>query len=137
MKTIEKKYSIHKTVPSKPLVHDYVGRKREIPETRKYSTPASRRKTIEEKITFCLKCKWKFPDRMSVMRKNQHINKCFEGNGELDIMEFQEEKKLKSYAHLPTKKLLKLLICPICGKNFEESNCKAKQNHLQYCVKNI
>lgn len=133
-------FSIHKTIPSphkKYEVNSFMGKKRELKYVRKQSSPPYGKNAPEEKITFCLNCTWKFPERMSVMRKNQHINKCFEGKGNLDIMHFLEEQKIKIYRNLPVKKLVKLVRCPICGKDIEESNCKAKQSHLIYCTKHI
>lgn len=94
-------------------------------------------KEFQEKIEFCFNCSWKFPDRMSASRKNQHINRCFEGKGKLDIMKFNEEQRIKAYRNLSMKKLNQLELCPVCGKNIQEVNWRGKQNHLMYCIKKI
>jgi len=85
------------------------------------------------KISFCFNCNWKFPQKMSIIRRNIHINKCYEGKGSLDIMKYNEEQKLKLYRNYPNQKLIKLRICPICGKDLEAENSKTKQNHLSNC----
>lgn len=125
----------------KRLVHkssspQFIGRKREYKD-KNHSFSSYSNFESEEKILFCFNCAWKFPDRMSLVRKNIHINKCFEGNGKLDIMQFHEEQKIKVYRNLPVKKLLELIFCPICGKNIETNNYKAKHSHLLYCLKNL
>ena len=48
--------------------------------------------------------------------RNNHINKCYEGNGKLDIMKYNEEQRLKIYRNYPNKKIIELKLCPICGK---------------------
>ena len=89
------------------------------------------------KIEICFNCKWKFPDRMSIARRNIHINNCFEGKGKLDEMKYFEEQKIKNYRNLSYKKLHNLATCPICGKHIQTSNCKTKYNHLSYCIKHL
>lgn len=91
----------------------------------------------ENKIKVCFNCDWKFPDRMSIARRNIHINNCFEGKGKLDIMKYYEEQKIKNYSHLSDKKLLHLVNCPICGKNIQTNNNKTKYNHLSYCIRHL
>ena len=88
-----------------------------------------------KKILYCFNCAWKFPERMSIVRRNFRINKCYEGNGKLDIMKYNEEQKLKLYRNYPNKKIIDLLICPICGKDIRAENSKTKQNHLHFCSK--
>ena len=92
-------------------------------------------KTIKENslILFCLNCMWKFPDKMSTLRRNEHINKCFEGNGKLDIMKYNEEQKLKSLRNYSYQKIVKLMKCPICGKSMEGEKAKVKKTHLIDC----
>ena len=75
-----------------------------------------------KKILYCFNCKWKFPERMSIIRRNFHINKCYEEKGKL-------------YRNYPNKKIIDLLICPICGKDIRAENSKTKQNHLHFCSK--
>ena len=89
------------------------------------------------KIEICFNCQWKFPDRMSIARRNIHINNCFEGNGKLDKMKYFEEQKIKNYKSLSYKKLRNLVTCPICGKHIQTNNCKTKYNHLSYCIKHL
>ena len=72
---------------------------------------------------------------MSIIRRSSHINKCYEDKGRLDIMKYNEEQKLKLYRNYPNKKIIDLMICPICGKDFGTGNSKAKQNHLHCCSK--
>ena len=42
---------------------------------------ANNDKNDSNKIIYCFNCSWKFPERMSLIRRNIHINKCYEGNG--------------------------------------------------------
>ena len=74
---------------------------------------------------------------MSIARRNIHVNDCLEGKGKLDIMKYSEEVKIKNITHLSSKKLLKLEICPICGKDILTNNWKGKYNHLSYCAKRL
>lgn len=90
---------------------------------------------LNNRILYCFNCGWKFPDKMTDKRKNTHVYKCFEGNGKLDIMQYEEEEKLKLYRKYPNKYLIDLNICPICGKNLENDNPKEKQMHLYDCSK--
>ena len=72
---------------------------------------------------------------MSINRRNSHINKCYEGKGKLDIMKYNEEQKLKKYRNYPNKKIIDLMVCPICGKDIGSVNNKTKLNHLHCCSK--
>ena len=110
---------------------EYIGRKREL--TNKNDEQKIINKNISNKILYCFNCSWKFPDRMSLIRRNNHINKCYEGNGKLDIMKYNEEQRLKIYRNYPNKKITELKWCPICGKDISNSNFKSKQNHLHTC----
>ena len=94
-------------------------------------------KTIKENplIMYCLNCSWKFPDKMPTLRRNEHVYKCFEGNGKLDIMKYNEEQKLNSLKNYSYKKIGKLIKCPICGKNLEGEKPKTKKIHLQDCLR--
>ena len=113
---------------------EYIGKKREIKN--KYIEEKKSNKDIEsKKILYCFNCAWKFPERMSNIRRNFHINKCYEGYGKLDIMKYNEEQKLKFYRNYPNKKVEDLLICPICGKDIGAEKNKTKQNHLNFCSK--
>ena len=112
----------------------YIGKKREFKG--KYNEEKKLNKdSTSKKILYCLNCAWKFPERMSILRRNSHINMCYEGNGPLDIMKYNEEQKLKLYRNYPNKKIMDLMICPICGKDIHSANNKAKQNHLHCCSK--
>lgn len=139
VKTVEKK--LPKSKPKKP---PQPAEEKEIKKSnspllnrKRDSTSESEEKNSQEKIDVCFNCSWKFPERMSAMRKNQHINKCFEGGGNLDRMQFLEEQKIKTYRNMPMKKLNELEICPVCGKNMQDVNWRVKQNHLVYCIKKI
>ena len=113
---------------------EYIGKKRELKD--KYiEEKTSNKDTESKKILYCFNCAWKFPERMSIIRRNFHINKCYEGYGKLDIMRYNEEQKLKLYRNYPNKKIVDLLICPICGKDMGAENNKSKQNHLSFCSK--
>ena len=92
-------------------------------------------KNISNKILYCFNCSWKFPERMSLVRKNIHINSCYEGKGKLDIMKYTEEQRLKIYKSYSNKKIVNMKICPICGKEMSSSNLKSKQCHLNTCIK--
>ena len=92
-------------------------------------------KNISNKVLYCFNCSWKFPDRMSLARRNIHINSCFEGKGKLDIMKYTEEQRLKLYKNYSNKKIINLKVCPICGKEMSSSNLKSKQCHLNGCIK--
>ena len=94
-------------------------------------------KTIKENslIMYCLNCSWKFPDKMSTIRRNEHVYKCFAGNGKLDILKYNEEQKLKSLRKYSYKKIGKLTKCPICGQNLEAEKPKVKKIHLQDCAR--
>ena len=48
-------------------------------------------------------------------------------------MKYNEEQKLKLYRNYPNKKIVDLLICPICGKDLGAEKNKTKQNHLSLC----
>ncbi len=72
---------------------------------------------------------------MSLIRRNNHINLCYEGKGKLDIMKYTEEQKLKLYKNYSNKKIVNLKLCPICGKEMSSSNFKSKQCHLNSCIK--
>jgi hypothetical protein len=112
----------------------YIGKKREMKEKTNEEKKINKVST-SQKILYCLNCAWKFPERMSIIRRNSHINKCFEGKGRLDIMKYNEEQKLKLYRNYPNKKIIDLMICPICGKDIGAVNSKAKQYHLHCCSK--
>ena len=90
---------------------------------------------LKNRILYCFHCGWKFPDKMKDKRKNAHVYKCFEGSGKLDIMQYEEEQKLKLYRKYPNKKLTGLNMCPICGKDMEKDNPKEKRIHLYDCSK--
>jgi hypothetical protein len=119
---------------SSSLLPDFIGKKREVKE--KCNEEKRVNKDSEnKKILYCFNCSWKFPERMSIIRRNFHINKCYEGNGRLDILKYNEEQKLKLYRNYPDKKIVDLIICPICGKDIGAENNKSKQNHLHCCSK--
>ena len=114
------------------LSSKFIGKKREI--NNKFFEEKKNNKEVEsKKILYCFNCAWKFPERMSIIRRNTHINKCYEGYGKLDIMQYNEEQKLKLYRNYPNKKINDLVICPICGKDIGAENNKSKQNHLHFC----
>jgi hypothetical protein len=119
------------------LKKEYIGRKRDLnTKSDKFEkNEKSNDKNDSNKILFCFNCSWKFPERMSLIRRNIHINKCYEGNGKLDIMKYTEEQKLKLYRNYPNKKIINLKVCPICGKEMSLSNLKSKQCHLSTCIK--
>ena len=127
---------MHK-IRTAPLSVDYpgfLGKKRET--KKEYGVKTINEKPLNNnKILYCLNCAWKFPGCMSFSRKNIHINKCFEGKGRLDIMQYNEEQKLKLYRKYPNKKLSELIICPICGKDMTKDKLKEKQTHLHDCSK--
>ena len=124
------------------LNKEYLGKKREINNNNnklvkvKDKDEKYNNKNDSDKILFCFNCSWKFPERMSLIRRNIHINKCYEGKGKLDIMKYTEEQKLKLYKNYPNKKISNLKVCPICGKEMSSSNLKSKQCHLSGCIKN-
>jgi len=113
---------------------EYIGRKRDL-NGNKNKDEKVNDKNNSNKILFCFNCSWKFPERMSLIRRNIHINKCFEGKGKLDIMKYTEEQRLKLYKNYPNKKIDNLKVCPICGKEMSASNLKSKQCHLSSCIK--
>ena len=116
------------------LKREYIGKKRDLnSKSDKYDK--DEKSNDSNKILFCFNCSWKFPERMSLIRRNIHINKCYEGNGKLDIMKYTEEQKLKLYRNYPLKKIINLKVCPICGKEMSLSNLKSKQCHLSTCIK--
>ena len=135
-KTVEENDEIvYEKIPSKKSINkEYIGRKREINET-KCEKDESSNKNITNKVLYCFNCSWKFPDRMSLIRRNNHINSCFEGRGKLDIMKYTEEQRLKLYKNYSNKKIINLKVCPICGKEMGSSNLKSKQCHLNGCIK--
>lgn len=118
----------------KSMNKEYIGKKRELNET-KFEKDESSNKNISNKVLYCFNCSWKFPDRMSLARRNIHINSCFEGKGKLDIMKYTEEQRLKLYKNYSNKKIINLKVCPICGKEMSSSNLKSKQCHLNGCIK--
>ncbi len=120
----------------------FIGRKRElndkvdkVDKTEQISNEEKINKNISNKILYCFNCSWKFPERMSLVRKNIHINSCYEGKGKLDIMKYTEEQRLKIYKSYSNKKIVNMKICPICGKEMSSSNLKSKQCHLNTCIK--
>ena len=113
---------------------EYIGRKRDLNDDKEKHEMIND-KNDSKKILFCFNCSWKFPERMSLIRRNIHINKCFEGKGKLDIMKYTEEQRLKLYKNYPNKKIINLKVCPICGKEMSASNLKSKQCHLSSCIK--
>ena len=116
------------------LLPDFLGKKREVKE-KGNEEKKDNKEHDNKKILYCFNCSWKFPERMSIIRRNTHINKCYEGKGKLDIMKYNEEQKLKLYRNYPNKKIVDLIICPICGKDIRAEDNKKKQNHLQCCSK--
>ena len=121
-------------VPSKRnLNKEFIGRKR-IPND-KLEKNEKINKNLSNKILYCFNCSWKFPERMSLIRRNNHINLCYEGKGKLDIMKYTEEQKLKLYKNYSNKKIVNLKLCPICGKEMSSFNFKSKQCHLNGCIK--
>ena len=97
-KTVENfddKY-FEKISTKKSMNKEYIGKKRELNETKSEKDESSN-KNISNKVLYCFNCSWKFPDRMSLARRNIHINSCFEGKGKLDIMKYTEEQRLKLY----------------------------------------
>lgn len=118
----------------KSMNKEYIGKKRELNETKSEKDESSN-KNISNKVLYCFNCSWKFPDRMSLARRNIHINSCFEGKGKLDIMKYTEEQRLKLYKNYSNKKIINLKVCPICGKEMSSSNLKSKQCHLNGCIK--
>ena len=134
-KNKQKDNNIHKIITIQPSVNnkEFLGKKRETKEISVGVKTVSDKLINNNKILYCLNCAWKFPDRMSYARKNIHINKCFEGKGRIDIMEYNEEQKLKIYRKYPYKKLFELKICPICGKDMTTYIPNEKQIHLNEC----
>ena len=123
-----------KILTKKCMNKEFIGKKRELNETKSEKDESSN-KNISNKVLYCFSCSWKFPDRMSLARKNIHINSCFEGKGKLDIMKYTEEQKLKLYKNYSNKKIIKLKVCPICGKEMGSYNSKSKQYHFNGCIK--
>ena len=90
-------------------------------------------KLANENILYCLKCAWKFPDEMSKQRRNIHVYKCFEGKGDKDIIEYNEEQKFKIIKNSQDEQIIGLLNCPKCRKNIKKEDSKGKQFHLYEC----
>ena len=130
---LDDKY-FEKISTKKSMNKEYIGKKRELNETKSEKDESSN-KNISNKVLYCFNCSWKFPDRMSLARRNLHINSCFEGKGKLDIMKYTEEQRLKLYKNYSNKKIINLKVCPICGKEMSSSNLKSKQCHLNGCIK--
>jgi len=72
---------------------------------------------------------------MSNIRRNTHINKCYEGKGKIDIMEYNEERKIKLFMNYSKQKYDKLINCPICGKDIQKNKIKDKKGHIYKCSK--
>ena len=134
-KTIDKHISQnHYELINSESLSEFIGKKREIKD-KSLKENKINKDDKSGKILYCFNCGWKFPERMSLIRKNIHINKCYEGKGKLDRMKYNEEQKLKSFRNYSNKKVINLQICPICGKNIEGENNIAKQKHLNSCSK--
>lgn len=105
IKDISKKKKLYKSInsPKFEMLNGFLGKKRE--NKQKYIGI----KNVEEnsshnKILYCVKCSWKFPAEMPDERRNMHIYKCLEGKGNLDIIEYNEEEKVKIYKNYSNKK---------------------------------
>jgi len=139
---IEETYIDKIQIKKSTLNKEFIGKKRElndkldkVDKTEHIYKEEKINKNISNKILYCFNCSWKFPERMSLVRKNIHINSCYEGKGKLDIMKYTEEQRLKIYKSYSNKKIVNMKICPICGKEMSTSNLKSKQCHLNTCIK--
>ena len=151
IKEIEKKYVylVHKTIKNtrknnnkhmnidtstSEIFKGFIGKKRETRQ-KYFGIKKIDEKWANKKILHCLKCSWKFTDKISEKERNIEVCKCFDDRGNLDIFECNEEQKIKIFKNCTNEQMIEMINCPICGKNIGNDFLKEKQIHLYECSK--
>ena len=87
-----------------------------------------------ENIKECPICNWRFPNIMNTQRIKIHINKCLDGNGEKDIIKYDNHRK---YNQVNCEQCNEYENCPLCNKIFYTFSEKVKFIHIKECLKKI
>lgn len=104
--------------------------------------PTKRPREETQESTVCFICKWKFPVSFGLVDKQVHINKCIEGHGREDIIEYRKsEQAIRRIqkrdtsecpeSDSPTPK--KRRICPMCNKFLADTSEEFLKDHMNQC----
>ena len=85
---------------------------------------------IKSDFLKCFNCHWKFPLEMTLKRRQIHINKCFDGQGEIDKYNYNKF----IYNKLNEENTSNMEKCPLCNRYFHTKNPKIKVTHMSECL---
>jgi hypothetical protein len=138
--TIEEEKKINQTVRqlNTPVITSQATHSRA--ETSQLPAKRLREETQESRV--CFICKWKFPLSFGLINKQVHINKCIEGHGRDDIIEYRKSEQAirriqkrdttecpESNSTTPQKRRL----CPICNKFLTNISEEFLKDHMNQC----
>lgn len=138
--TIEEEKKINQTVRqlNTPVMKSQTTQSRA--ETHQLPTKRPREETHES--TICFLCKWKFPASFSLIDKQVHINKCIEGHGREDIIEYRKSEQAirrlqkrdstecpESDSPTPSKRR----VCPTCNRFLPGISEDFLKDHINQC----
>ena len=85
---------------------------------------------IKTEVLECFNCHWKFPLDMTLKRRQLHINKCYDGQGEIDKNNYNRHSCNK----LNEENTINMDKCPLCNRYFHTKNPKIKVTHITECL---
>ena len=85
---------------------------------------------VKTDVLECFNCHWKFPLDMTLKRRQLHINKCFDGQGEVDKNNYNRHICNK----LNEENTINMDKCPLCNRYFHTKNPKIKVTHITECL---
>jgi len=92
----------------------------------------------EKPLTQCLNCQWLFPPNFTTSEMNAHIDRCFEGKGEIDKENYLSSIKEINILESTDKELkndssVDNFLCFNCSK-YRNSNIIILQKHINNCL---
>lgn len=90
-----------------------------------------RERIIDNCQSYCMICNWKYPIEMIKNERQLHINKCIDGNGTKDKLDYLMSKATAIVSSEITDSKFEYFYCPICSIFL---NNIIEDNHLQECA---
>lgn len=93
-----------------------------------------RREDQHDCIFYCMICNWKYPDEMIEKERQLHVNKCLDGKGREDKLNYLMSKATVIIDSQVSDSKSDYWYCPMCSKSLLTN---IEDNHLQICAMKI